>query len=114
MKKVAIPVVQGRLSEYFGHCNHYEIFEIEGNEIQSNAIEMPPCKDLTKLPEWAAQQGITDIIVYKVDKRIISLFSRHKINLFVGIAINTPQNLIEDYLSGRLRSDEKIIQKLTN
>ncbi|MBN2214705.1 MAG: hypothetical protein JW723_10710 [Bacteroidales bacterium] len=114
MKKVAIPVVQGRLSEYFGQCNHYEIFEIAGKKIKSNAIEVPPYKELVRLPEWAAQQGITDIIAYKVDKKIISLFSSHKINLFVGIAINTPQNLIEDYLSGSLRSDERIIQELTN
>jgi len=113
MKQVAIPVVQGRLSEYFGQCSHYEIFEIKGKKIQSNKIEVPPDKELAKLPVWASQQGITDIIAYKVDKKIISMFSSYKINLFVGIPINTPQNLIEDYVNGILKSDDKIINEIT-
>jgi len=113
MKRVAIPVVQGRLSEYFGKCNHYEIFEIEGTNFKSDEIEVPQHKELVKLPEWAYRQGITDIIAYKVDKKIISLFTGYKINLFVGIPINTPQHLIEEYINGNLKSDEKIIQEIT-
>ncbi|MBA7519841.1 hypothetical protein ES705_11929 [subsurface metagenome] len=113
MERVAIPVVKGKLSEYFGHCNHYEIFEIDGENIQSNEIEVLPHHDITKLPEWAVQQGITDIIAYKVDKKFLSLFTGNKINLFIGVPINTPRILIEEYLSGNLKSDEKIIKEIT-
>jgi predicted Fe-Mo cluster-binding NifX family protein len=112
MKRVAIPVVKGLLSEYFGQCNHYEIFELDGSNVKSEELEMPPKEDITKLPEWAANEGITDIIVYKIDKRIIKMFTNFRINLFVGIPINTPRNLIDDYISGRLKSDEKIISQI--
>ena len=112
MKKVAIPVVKGKLSEKFGQCNHYEIFEIDGDVVKSEEIEMPSDKNITKLPEWTYRKGITDIIAYKIDKRIISLFISYKINVFVGIPINTPQKLIDEYINGKLKSDEKIISQI--
>jgi predicted Fe-Mo cluster-binding NifX family protein len=112
MKRVAIPVVNGHLSEYFGQCNHYEIFSIDDNTIKSEAVEIPPKSDILKLPEWAAGEGITDIITYKIDKQIMGLFSPYRINLFVGIPIESPRNLIDDYLNGRLKSDEAIIAEI--
>ncbi len=112
MKRVAIPVTQGKLSEYFGGCNHYEIFEIDGGNLARSEIKVPPQRDITELPEWAVHQEITDIITHKVDNRILTLFTAKKINLFVGIAVDTPLILIEDYMSGKLQSDEKIINEI--
>lgn len=113
MKRVAIPVVNGKLSEYFGQCNHYVIYEIDNHIIINNDLVIPPNKNLLSLPKWAVENNITDIITYKIDNEIISLFTENKINLFVGVAVNTPQILIEDYLSGRLNSDENIIKEIT-
>ena len=114
MKRIAIPIVKGKLSEYFGQCSHYKIFDVDSKNIHSDRIEVLLYKDITTLPEWALKQGITDIIAHKVDKKIISLFINKKINLFVGISINTPDMLIEDYINGHLKSDEKIINEITN
>jgi len=112
MKRVAIPVVKGQLSEYFGQCDHYEIFEIDDGTVISEESEIPPKEYVTKLPEWALLKGITDIIVYRIDKRIITLFAPLRINLFVGIPVNTPRNIIEDYINGKLRSDKGIISEI--
>ncbi len=112
MKRVAIPVINGMLSEYFGRCNHYEIFGLSDNFIISDEIEVPPKGALSVLPEWAANHKITDIIAYKVDKSIISLFGKYKINLFVGISIQSPQLLIEEYMKSNLKSDENIISEI--
>jgi predicted Fe-Mo cluster-binding NifX family protein len=112
MKKVAIPVTNDQLSEYFEQCDYYEIFHIGRENTQSEQIEKPPGEDITKLPGWAAGIGITDIIAYKIDKRIITLFTSFRINLFVGIPVNTPQRLMKDYMSGKLMSDEKIINEI--
>ena len=98
MKRVAIPVTNGLLSEYFEQCDYYKIFDVEGRNIRSKKIETPPGKELTKLPEWAAGMGITDIIAYKIDKSIITSFTSFSINLFVGIPVNSPQNLIKESL----------------
>jgi predicted Fe-Mo cluster-binding NifX family protein len=113
MKRVAIPVVKDKLSEHFGQCNYYKIYNVDSGIIKSKSAEVPADQDLMKLPIWAANQGITDVIVHKIDKNIITLFAREKIDLFVGVAINSPEILIEDYLNGNLKSSEQIIKEIT-
>ena len=112
MKRIAIPVKGGKLSEYFGQCGYYEIFEIEKFSVQANRLEVPPFKDIEKLPGWIESQEITDVIAHKIDKRIITQFSNLKVNLFIGIPINTTDQLIEDYLNGNLKSDDTIIKEI--
>ena len=113
MKRIAIPVKEGKLSEYFGQCGYYEIFEIENGSILANTLEIPPLEDIEKLPKWIENQNITDVIAHKIDNRIISLFSNLKINLFIGIPINKTENLVDDYLNGLLKSDSNIIEDIT-
>ena len=112
MKRVAIPIKNNELSEYFGGCNYYEVFEIEGKNIRQQKYELPQITSINELPSWLRSQGVTDVIAYKVDKQIISAFAANKVNLFLGIKQNTTQNLITDYLNGDLESDKKIIEEL--
>lgn len=110
MKRIAVPIVKGKLSEYFGQCSYYEIFEICKGEIKSERIEVIHHPRVNDIPAWASGLGITDVISHKVDRRIIAMFSEYKINLYVGIRVDDPDKLIEDLLSGNLKSDEKILK----
>jgi predicted Fe-Mo cluster-binding NifX family protein len=112
MKRVAIPVVSGKLSEFFAQCNHYEIFEIDGTDIKKGEIKVPSGKEISTLLSWVSGQGITDVITYKVDRRIMELFATYKINLYVGIKMGPPREIIQDYLNGTLKSDKKIISEI--
>ncbi len=114
MKRVAIPISKNELSEFFGECNHYEIFEIEKETINRKLVEVPLNIDILELPKWLKREGVSDVIAYKVNKKIITLFASNKVNLFVGVAKNTPQNLIEAYLQGTLESDKNIIAEITD
>lgn len=113
MKRVAIPIVNERLSEFFGECSHYEIFEIDKKISKKKTMHMPAGFAAADLPSWLENQGITDVIAYKVNREIISLFASKKVNLFVGIRIDSPESLIEDYLNGKLESNKKIIAEIT-
>ena len=112
-KRVAIPVTNEQLSEYFGECSHYEIFETDGKIVDRKEAKFPAGTVATELPGWLEEIGITDVITFKVNPKIINLFASKKVNLFVGVPIDFPQNLIEAYLQGKLESDEKIIQEIT-
>ncbi|MCF6356772.1 MAG: hypothetical protein L3J54_03110 [Draconibacterium sp.] len=114
MRRVAIPISQNELSEFFGECNHYEIFEIDKKIVNRKLVEIPFNMTILKLPEWLKNQGVTDVIAYKVNKQIISLFASKKVNVFVGVHKKSPQNLIDDYLQGTLESDKNIIEEITN
>lgn len=104
-RRVAIPVSKGRLSEQFGRCNHYQLFDIDGKQVRSHLLEVPPRHNAERLPHWASSLGITDVVTHRLDPRTIPLFSSLKINLFVGIDIDTPKSIIDRYLNGTLTSD---------
>lgn len=112
MKKVAIPVTNGRLSEFFGHCSQYEVFELNQNQLIRQVLDVPEDRKITGLPEWAARQGITDIITYKAGKDILSLFRKNKINFFIGVPVDESYAIIRDYLNGSLKSDDRIIKEI--
>jgi predicted Fe-Mo cluster-binding NifX family protein len=114
MKQIAIPITYGKLSEYFGQCNHYKIFEIRENRVISRLLKVPDEIEITSMPLWASEQGITDIITYKIDRRIMHLFAKYKINLYIGIKYTSPEEIITNYLNGKLNSDERIITEIKN
>ena len=114
MKRIAIPVTNERLSEYFGECHHYEIFEVEGKSIKQSEAVFPRGKTVLELPDWLEEQGITDIISFKVSSEIISLFASRKVNLFIGVPRESPQKLVDAWMEGKLESDENIIHEITN
>lgn len=112
-KRIAIPIMNGKLSQFFGECSHYEIFEIDGKTVKRNEANFPDGTGVAELPAWLDEKGITDVITFKVNPKIINLFASKKVNLFVGVSVDSPEKLIEDYLQGKLESDEKIIHEIT-
>ncbi|MBN1463262.1 MAG: hypothetical protein JXQ69_02570 [Paludibacteraceae bacterium] len=111
-RKVAIPILNDLLSEQFGQCNYIQVVEMDKKPIKSYSLVLPVLADLTQIPVWLAKQGITDIITYKIEKQIISLFHKEKISVFIGIKKDTPENLIRAFIDGNLQSDSKIINEL--
>ena len=112
-KRVAIPVTNEQLSEFFGECNHYEIFGIDGKIVDREKISLPAGTTTSELPGWLEEMGITDVITFRINPKIIHLFASKKVNLFVGVPVNSPEVLIEEYLQGKLESDEEIIREIT-
>lgn len=112
-KRVAIPVNNEQLSEYFGECCYYHIFETDGTVTGHHSLQIPAGKVVSELPRWLGEEGITDVITFKIDPKIIHLFASEKINLFIGVPVDSPENLIDAYLQGRLESDEKMIREIT-
>ena len=113
MKRVAIPVTNNQLSEFFGTCNHYEIFEIEKNVLRTYVLQIPAETDSMELPGWLEKNGVTDVITFRVNPKIMSLFASRKVNLFVGVPLDHPKQLIDKYIRGSLESDKKIIDEIT-
>lgn len=114
MKRVAIPIKDNTLSDYFGSCNFYEIFEVEAESILKKVHVIPSDIPALELPNWLHKQGVTDVIAYKVNQNIISLFASNKVNLFVGVEVKSSEKLIDDYLNGKLESNKNIIAEITN
>lgn len=112
MKRIAIPVSHNKLSNYFGNCNSYKIFEIKEEQVFNEYDIVRNEENIENLPEILFNQNITDIVSHKIDKRIISEFSKYKIHLYVGIQRENPELIIQKYLQGSLISDVNIIKEI--
>lgn len=112
MKRIAIPLTDGKLSEYFGQCDHYKIFEIRQSRVTSSLVKAPEDIEIMSMPLWASEQGITDVVTFKIDGRIMHLFAKYKISLYIGISGKTPAEIIECYMNGKLKCDERIISEI--
>jgi len=115
MKRIAIPISNGKLSEFFGQCDYYKIYDIDLKKIEKEQEILFPAKEkMENMPDWIADKGISDLVSYKIDNKIIKMFINNKINLYIGIPIKTPVEIVNDYINGNLKSDGKVISEITN
>ena len=108
MKKIALPVVDGKLSPHFGHCQHFEIFDVENNKIIEKTVAISPPHEPGILPGWLAEKGVTDIIAGGMGQRAIGLFNQNNINAYVGAQIKEPKELVLDFIKGTLETSANL------
>ena len=46
MKRVAIPVTNGQLSEYFGECSEYVVYEMDDHKVRKAVLQIPDNRDI--------------------------------------------------------------------
>ncbi len=110
MKRIVIPIENNKLSEYFSKCSYYLVAEIYKEHISMKEFKFSEINDNQELVNWLVNIEASDIVAHNIDNEIINALVNTKISLFVGIAINTPEGLIESYLNGNLKSDLQVIK----
>ncbi|MBT3302859.1 MAG: hypothetical protein HOD63_09895 [Bacteroidetes bacterium] len=111
MVKVAIPINENFMCADFGACTTFVIYDIDQKIIKSRHVEAPIASNNIILLKWIEDMGITDLIVHRIDQTILQKFSDTKLNLFIGVSLNSPENLIDDYLHGCIQSDAQSIRE---
>ncbi|WP_139178099.1 hypothetical protein [Draconibacterium orientale] len=114
MKKVAIPIANKKISEYLCGCSHFAYYDMES---KNTTISESAVIDFTNADEirlWIKNNGITDIILHRIRKELIGIFTSEKINLFVGVPMVSAGQIIEAYRCGKLESDKNIITEIIN
>ncbi|HBF88817.1 MAG TPA: ATPase [Bacteroidales bacterium] len=108
MGKIAIPVINGQLNSHFGHTNQFYVYTTENNKIIKEEILIPPAHEPGVFPAWLAELGVTDVIAGGMGQRAIGLFHQSKINVFVGVSIKAPKDLVLDFISGILETSDNV------
>ncbi|MBN1113181.1 MAG: ATPase [Bacteroidales bacterium] len=106
MNKIAIPVIDGELSTHFGYTQQFHIYEINENIIVSEEIVTPKLQRPGLLPTLLANMGVTDIISRGMGERAMAQFYTHKINVFIGVPIKAPADLVSDFLNRTLETSD--------
>jgi predicted Fe-Mo cluster-binding NifX family protein len=108
--KIAIPVVDGRLTPHFGHCDEVVLVEADFAERRIVGIKnlKPPPHAPSVLPRWLEKQGANVIIAGGMGQRAREMFTESGVYVVVGAPSATPETLVADYLDGILVSGENI------
>lgn len=103
MKKIiAIPLENGILSAHFGRCQAFAFVHVENNVIKNVEVLETPEHQPGSFPRFVAANGATDVIAGGMGPQAISLFNQAGINVFIGAPVDTPEQLVNDFLSGKL------------
>jgi predicted Fe-Mo cluster-binding NifX family protein len=109
MKKLfAVPTVNEKLSAHFGHCEKFVIIETEDKKVTNENYVTTPVHQPGVYPQFLAQQGVSTIISGGMGQRAQNLFAKNKIEVCVGVGSDSPQILVEKYLSDELKTGQNL------
>ena len=108
--RIAIPVTDGKISSHFGHCEQFAIIEADpdSKEIKSQQLLAPPPHQPGLLPRWLSQLKVNLIIAGGMGRRAQQLFAQNNNDVIVGAMDNTPEQLVQEYLTGQLKCGHNI------
>lgn len=104
MKKIAIPLQNNTLCSHFGHSEKFVVYEINNSEIVNTIQLIPPPHEPGSIPRWLHQQGVTDIIAGGIGQRAIQILLSNKINVYVGVQPQPPDQIVKDFMDGTLKA----------
>ena len=108
--RIAIPLTEGKLSQHFGHCEQFAIIDVDSDSksIKSQELVNPPAHEPGVLPKWLAELNVEMIIAGGMGQRAQQLFAQNNIDVAVGAPEDEPQELVLQYLAGRLQCGQNI------
>lgn len=104
MKKLAIPVTNGKLAQHFGHAEAFYFYEIENNEVIKQSMETPPEHAPGTIPTWVAQMKATNIVVGGIGSMAVNIFVQNGVEVHAGVTDLNPEDLVKKFLNGELNS----------
>ena len=101
--KIAVASENEFVTEHFGHCVNFNVYEIEDDKIIKHESIANPGHKPGFLPNFLNDLGVKVIISGGMGGGAIDIFNQHDIEVIVG-AKGMAQDLVNDYLKGVLKS----------
>lgn len=108
--KISIPIVQGRLSPHFGHCETFAFIEVDEKAkkiVGREDVEAPPHQP-GLLPVWLHERGVHMILAGGMGVRARELFAQKQIQVCVGAPSLEPETLVDQWMQGTLSLGDNI------
>ena len=105
--KIAVASEGNRITEHFGHCEGFAIFEAEDNQIKSKEFIQNPGHRPGFLPVFLHDKGVNVIISGGMGGGAVDIFNEKGIEVIIGASGET-EKAVNDYLLGKLKSTGSI------
>lgn len=101
--KIAVASEKQMVTEHFGHCENFNVFEVENNQIiKSESIPNPGHRP-GFLPNFLNDMGVNVIISGGMGGGAINIFNEKGIEVITGAKGNS-ETVVKSYLQGNLKS----------
>jgi predicted Fe-Mo cluster-binding NifX family protein len=101
--KIAVASDNGMVTEHFGHCEGFEVFDAENNQIVKGETIANPGHRPGFLPNFLADLGVNVIISGGMGMGAVEIFNERNIEVVIG-AKGSAREAAEAYLQGSLKS----------
>lgn len=108
--KIAIAKEGNNVSGHFGHCEGFQIYEVEDNNISGSTFIPNPGHRPGFLPVFLAEKNVNVIISGGMGATAQELFNENNISVVVG-ASGQLENVIKTYVEGDLKSTGSICEE---
>jgi predicted Fe-Mo cluster-binding NifX family protein len=100
---IAIAKEGNQVSQHFGHCEGFELVDINGDKITDRETVPNPGHRPGFLPVFLAQKGVKVIISGGMGGSAQDLFAQNGIEVYTGVQGNI-SDIVASYLAGTLKS----------
>lgn len=111
--KIAVASENKMVTEHFGHCEGFIIFEAENNKIVKSELISNPGHRPGFLPNFLNDMGVNVIISGGMGGGAIDIFNEKGIEVIVG-ARGEARVAAEQYLQGMLKSTGSVCHEHQN
>jgi len=108
--RIAIPVVQDKLSPHFGHCEEFALIDVdlEKKEVVATELMPSPAHQPGLLPVWLQEQGATLVIAGGMGARALNIFAENGIRVITGAPSEYPAAVVRAFLEDSLHTGENV------
>ncbi len=107
MKKIAVACEQTMVTEHFGHCENFMMFDTEnGTIVKSESLPNPGHKP-GFLPNYLGERGANVIISGGMGGGAVQIFNQRGIEVVTG-ARGSAEDAVKRYLAGELVSSGSV------
>lgn len=103
MIRIAVASDNGLVTEHFGHCEEFVVFDTQNNQIINSEGIANPGHRPGFLPNFLNDMGVNVIISGGMGGGAVEIFNENNIEVIVG-AKGNPKAATEAYLQGSLKS----------
>ncbi|HHU91425.1 MAG TPA: dinitrogenase iron-molybdenum cofactor [Clostridiaceae bacterium] len=103
MKRIAVASENEIVTEHFGHCKNFNIFDVENNQIVRIKSIANPGHRPGFLPNYLNDMGVNVVISGGMGSGAIDIFNEKNIKVIVG-ARGDARKAAENFLNGTLKS----------
>ncbi len=108
--KIAVASTGLQISEHFGHCDNFNIYETVSGTIQGKTVIPNPGHKPGFLPNFLGDLGVEVIIAGGMGGGAVEIFNSRNIEVVVG-ARGSAREAVEHYLKGNLTTGGSVCHK---